>query len=50
MEAFNQLFIRANEVEIKQKMLEALRFHRQADHALDEVCKYFNKLTKDVWT
>jgi hypothetical protein len=31
VEAVNQLF-RANEVEIKQKMLEALRLLRQADH------------------
>ncbi len=39
-----------NKVEIKQKMLEALRLLRQADQALNEVCKYFNDLTKDVWT
>jgi hypothetical protein len=36
------------EVEIKQKMLEALRLLRQADHALGKVCKYFDNLTKDV--
>ncbi len=35
-------------VRIKQKTLEALRLLRQADHALNEVCKYFNNLTKDV--
>jgi hypothetical protein len=46
-EAVDQLF-GANEVEIKQKMLEALRLVRQADHALDKVCKYFDNLTKDV--
>jgi hypothetical protein len=38
----------ANKMEIKQKMLEALRLLRQADQALDEVCKHFNDLTKEV--
>ncbi len=47
MDAINQLF-GANKVEIKQKMLEALRLLRQADYALDEVCKYFDNLLKDV--
>jgi hypothetical protein len=47
VEAVNQLF-GANEVEIKQKMLEALRHLRQADHALNKVCEYFDDLTKDV--
>ncbi len=47
MEAVNQLF-GVNEVEIKKKMLEALRLIRQADHALDKACKYFGNLTKDV--
>jgi hypothetical protein len=47
MEAVNQLF-GANKVEIKQKMLEALRLLRQADHALNEVRKYFNNLTQDM--
>jgi hypothetical protein len=47
VEAVNQLF-GANKVEIKQKMLEALRLLRQADHALDKICKYFDNLTKDV--
>ncbi len=47
MEAVNQLF-GVNEVEIKPKMLEALRLLRQADHALDEVQEYFNDLTKDA--
>jgi hypothetical protein len=36
-----------NEVEIKQKKLEALRLLRQADHALNKVCEYFDGLTKD---
>ncbi len=49
MEAVNQLF-GANKVEVKQKMLEALRLLWQADQALYEVHKYFNNLTKDVWT
>ncbi len=47
MDAVNQLF-GANKVEIKQKMLEALRLLRQADHALNKVCKYFDNVTKDV--
>jgi hypothetical protein len=38
VEAVNQLF-RANKVKIKQKMLEALRLLKQADHALNKVCK-----------
>jgi hypothetical protein len=45
MEAVNQVF-GANKVKIKQKTLEALRLLRQADHALNKVCKYFNDLTK----
>jgi hypothetical protein len=44
VEAVDQLF-GANDVEIKQKMLEALRLLRQTDQALDEVCKYFDDLT-----
>jgi hypothetical protein len=36
VEAVNQLS-RVNKVEIKQKMMEALRLLRQADHALDKV-------------
>jgi hypothetical protein len=47
MEAVNQLF-GADEVKIKQKMLEALRLLRQADHALDKIREYFDDLTKDV--
>jgi hypothetical protein len=47
MEAVNQLF-GANMVETKQKMLEALRLLRQADHALNEDPEYFNNLTKNV--
>jgi hypothetical protein len=35
-------------VEIKQKMLEALRLLRQADQALDEVHEYFDNPTKDM--
>jgi hypothetical protein len=34
----------ANKEEIKQKMLEALRSFRQADHALNKVCKYVDDL------
>ncbi len=45
----DQLFP-VNKVETKQKMLEALRLFRQADHALDKVHKYYNDLTKDVST
>jgi hypothetical protein len=47
VEAVNQLF-GANEVEIKQKSLEALRLLRQADHALNKVHKYFDNLTESV--
>jgi hypothetical protein len=47
MEAVDELF-GANEVEIKQKMLEDLRLIWQADHALDKVPKYFDNLTKDM--
>jgi hypothetical protein len=47
VEAVDQLF-RANEVKIKQKMLEALRLLRQADQALNKVCEYFNNLIKEV--
>jgi hypothetical protein len=36
MEAVNQVF-GANEVEIKQKSLEAFRLLMQADHALDKI-------------
>ncbi len=47
MEAVDQLF-GTNKVEVKQKMLEALRLLRQADQALDEVRKYFNDLTENM--
>jgi hypothetical protein len=47
VEAVNQLF-GASKVEIKQKTLKALRLLRQADHALDKVCEYFEDLTKDM--
>ena len=45
VEAGNQVF-GANEVEIKQKSLEALRLLRQADYALDEICKYLTACTE----
>jgi hypothetical protein len=47
MEAVDQLF-QANKVEIKQKTLEALRLLRQANHALNKICEYFDNLTKDM--
>ncbi len=47
MEAVNQV-IKANKVEIKQKTLEALRFLRQADHALDKIHKYLADRTEYV--
>ena len=47
VEAVDQLF-GANKVEIKQKMLDALKLLRQADQAPNKVCKYFDNLTKDV--
>jgi hypothetical protein len=49
MEAVNQL-CRVNKVEIKQKILKALRLLKQADHALDKVCKYFDNYTKNAGT
>ncbi len=39
MEAVNQV-VGANEVEIKQKSLEALRLLRQVAQALEEICKF----------
>jgi hypothetical protein len=47
VEAVNQVF-GANKVEIKQKTLEALRLLRQADHALDKICKYLTDPTEYV--
>jgi hypothetical protein len=47
VEAVNQVF-GANKVEIKQKTLEALRLLRQADHALDKICKYLADRTEYV--
>ena len=44
IEAVDQLF-GANEVEIKQKTLEALKLLRQANHALDEIHKYLADCT-----
>jgi hypothetical protein len=43
--AVNQLF-GANKVEIKLKMLEALRLLRQANHALDKVSNTLRILPK----
>jgi hypothetical protein len=47
MEAVDQVF-GANKVEIKQKTLEALRFLRQADHALDKIHKYLADHTENM--
>jgi hypothetical protein len=47
VEAVDQVF-RANEVDIKQKTLEALRLLRQADHELDKICKYLADRTENV--
>ncbi len=47
MEAVNQVF-GVNEVEVKQKSLEALRLLRQADHELDKICKYLADCTEYV--
>ncbi len=49
MEAVSQLF-GANKIDIKQKILAALRLLRQADHALNKIWEYFYDLTKDMWT
>jgi hypothetical protein len=45
VEAVNQVF-QANEVEIKQKSLGALRLLRQADHALDKIWEYLANCTE----
>jgi hypothetical protein len=37
-----------NEVEIKQKSLEALRLLRQADQALEEICEFLADYTEFV--
>jgi hypothetical protein len=47
VEAVNQVF-GANEVEIRQKSLEALRLLRQADQALDKICKFIADCTEYV--
>jgi hypothetical protein len=47
VEAVDQVF-GGNEVEIKQKTLEALRLFRQADHALDKIYKYLADRTENV--
>ncbi len=49
VEAVNQVF-GVNEVEIKQKSLEAHRLLRWADHALDEIHKFIADCTEYVWT
>jgi hypothetical protein len=41
VEAVNQEFC-TNEVEIKHKSLEAIRLLMQADHVLEEICKYID--------
>jgi hypothetical protein len=46
-EAINLVF-GANEVEINQKTLEALRLLRQADHALDKIHEYLPDCTEYV--
>ncbi len=48
VEAVDQMF-EVDEVEIKQKTLEALRLLRQADHALDKIHKYLADRTENVW-
>jgi hypothetical protein len=47
MEAVKQVF-GANEVEIKQKSLEALRPLMQADQALEEICEFIADCTEYV--
>jgi hypothetical protein len=47
VEAVNQVF-GANEVEIKQKSLEVIRLIRQADQALDKICKFIADCTEYV--
>jgi hypothetical protein len=47
VDAVNQVF-GANKVEIMQKSLEALRLLRQADQALDKICKYLTDCTEYV--
>jgi hypothetical protein len=47
VEAVDQVF-GANKVEIKQKTLEALGLLRQADHALDNICKCLADCTEYV--
>jgi hypothetical protein len=47
LEAVNQVF-GANEVEIKRKFLEALRLLRQADQALDKICRFLADCTEFV--
>jgi hypothetical protein len=47
MEVANQVFD-ANEVETKQKSLEALSLLRQANQALNKICKFITDCTEYV--
>ncbi len=47
VEAVNHVF-GSNNVEIKQKSVEALRLLRHADQALDKICKFFADCTEYV--
>jgi hypothetical protein len=47
METVNQVF-GANELEIKQISLEDIRLLRQADQALDKICKFIAYHTEYV--
>jgi hypothetical protein len=47
VEAVDQVF-GANKVKIKQKTQKALRLLRQADHALNKICKYLADRTEYV--
>jgi hypothetical protein len=47
VEAVNQVF-GANEMKIKRKSLEALRLLRQADQALEKICKFIADCTEYV--
>jgi hypothetical protein len=48
METVNQVF-GTNEVEIKQKSMEAIRLLRQANQALDKICKFITDCTEYVY-
>jgi hypothetical protein len=47
VEAVDQV-LGANKVKIKQKTLEDLKLLRQADHALNKICKYLADRTEYV--